>query len=112
MVAGEDVPHSAAVRNDVTLELPCASQGMLEQELIGARWLTVGGVVGAHDRAGVSFNNSSAERREIRVFLIMAADVNVSEVTRRLRTAVHGEMFGGGNSQVIPRIIALQAGNK
>src|SRR3569833_1234942 len=108
-VASEDVEYRAAIRNDIALKLPRTAERVLEQELVGAGRLSVGGVVGAHDGARMPLDDRRAESRQIRVLLVMATDVDVCEMARRLRPTVDGEMFRGGNGEVIARIIALQA---
>jgi len=111
-VASENILDRAAIGNHVALELPCAAQGVLEQKLVGAGRLTVGAVVGAHDRSCVTLDNGRPERRQIRVFLVMAADIDIREVPGRLRPTVDGEMLRRGNGKVVLRVISLQPGHE
>jgi len=76
------------------------------------RRLTIGAVVGAHDRSRVSLDNGRPECRQIRVFLIMAADIDVREVPGWFRPTVDGEMLRGGNGKVVLRVISLQPGHE
>ena len=108
----KDIVDSAAVRDDVSLELPRAAKRVLQQKLVSAGRLAVDAVVCAHHRPGVALHNRRAKCRRVCVFLVMLADVNVSEVARWLRPAVYGKVFGSGDHAIIMRIVALHAGDE
>ena len=93
MVIPENIANRVAVRDYVSLKMPSPAQRMLQKELICAGGLTVDGVVGAHDRIGMAFNDRGAECGSVRVQLVVLADVDVSEVTRGLRPAVNSKML-------------------
>ena len=104
-----DIAHGVAVRNDIALEAPLAPQLVLQKVLVGARRLAVDGVVGAHHRGSLALDNGRAKGRLVGVDLVVPAHVDIGKVTGRLRAAVHGEVFGGGNTQVVLGVVALQA---
>ena len=66
---------------------------MIEEELAGAGWLAVDRVVRAHYRPRVSLNHGGAKRWQVCVFLIVFAYINIGEVARGFRPAVHSEML-------------------
>ena len=110
-MVGRDVADGIAVGDDVSLESPLAAQLILQQVLIGACRLAVDRVVGAHDRAGLAFDDGSAERGLVGIDLVVFAHVHIGEVACRLRSAVHGEVLRRGNREVVLRIVALQSGH-
>src|SRR5205823_1167432 len=96
----------------ISLEMPGPAQCVLQKELIRAGRLTIDGVVGAHDGTGVAFDNRGAERRRVRVQLVVLADVNVGEMTRGFRPAVNGEMLRRRDNSKIVGIVSLHSGNE
>src|SRR6202043_2723808 len=104
VMAAEDVAYGTAIGNHVTGELPSAAQRVLEKEFVRARRLAVDGVVSAHYRTRVAFDHCRPKRRQVRVFLVMPADVDICEVSRRFGPTVHGKMFWSGDSEVVPGI--------
>ena len=105
MVTLEYVVDRTAVGDDVAGEMPRAAKRVLEQELVGAGRLAIHGIVGAHDRPGMAFRYGRAESRKIGVLHVMLADVDVGDVTRRLRPAVDREMFRRGDRAIVLRIV-------
>ena len=105
----EYVAHGIAVGHDVALELPGAAQSVLQRELVGAGRLPIDAVVGAHDGSGVTLDDGGAECRKVGVFHVMLADIDVGEMTRGLRTAVHDEVLRGRDGEVVAGVRALHS---
>src|SRR6266700_7148583 len=112
MVALENVNNSSAVGNHVSLKVPFATKLLLQQELVHARGLPIDAVVGAHYRSRLRLCNGGAERRKIRIKLVVFADLHIGGVAGGLRAAVHSEMLGRRNHAVIFRIVSLHSRNK
>src|ERR1700722_3920100 len=112
MMAVENVDDGAAIGNHVPFEFPFVAELIFEQKRAGASGLAVDAVVGAHDRAGSALRYRIAERREVSVYLVVLADVDVGFVARGFGAAVNGEMFWRGDDAVVARIVALHAGDE
>src|SRR5260370_41933115 len=54
----KDIVDRAAVRDDVSLELPRTAERVLQQKLVSAGRRARAGVVSTHARPGGAFNNS------------------------------------------------------
>ena len=106
------IDHGIAVGYHVAVELPCAAQGVDQQEIAGAGRLAVYPVVGAHDGLRLAFGDGCAECRQVSIFHVMFRDLHINGMPGRLRPAVHRIMFGRRNHAVILRIVALQPRNK
>ena len=112
MVAGENIANRAAVGDDISLEAPLATKLILKQVLVSTGRFSVDRVEGAHDRSCLAFDNGGAETRLIGVELVVLAHVDVGEMARGLRAAVHIEMLGRGDDAIILWVVALHAGDK
>src|SRR6185437_14337493 len=108
----EYVAYRVTVGDHVALEPPSAAQGVLQREFVGAGRLAVDAVVSAHDRSGMTFDDGGAERRQISVFHVVFADIDVGEMARGLRSAVDDEMLRRRDGEVVVGIRALQPGNE
>src|ERR1700758_4178181 len=84
------------------------AQRLFEKHFAGAGWYTIDGVVGAHDGISMALYDSGAKCGQISVFKVVGRGIDVEAMTLRLRAAVHGVVFGSGDSLQIVRIIALQ----
>ena len=109
VVVGADVGDRVAVGDHVAVEAPGAAQRVLQQQLAGAGRLAVDPVVGAHHRAGATFDHRGAERRQVGVLKVAARDVDVGVVAGGFRAAVHGVVLGRGDHVQPLRMIALHA---
>src|SRR6266566_1764889 len=112
MVISENIANRIAIRDYVSLEMPGTTKCVLQKELICAGRLTIDRVVGAHHGIGMAFNNRCAKCRRVRVQLVVLADVNVGEMTRRLRPAVNSEMLRRRDNSKIVRIVSLHSGDE
>ena len=112
MVSAEDVDHRIAVGYYIAVELPRPAQLVLKQKIVGAGRLAVDPVVSAHHRSRLALGDGGAERGKIGVFHVVLGNLDVDAVTRRLRAAVHGEMFRSRDHPVILRVVTLQSGDE
>ena len=78
---------------DVAFEVPLGAELVLQQEFIGTGRLAVDAVVGAHDRRRFSLNHRGAKGRQVGIDFVVFADIDVGDMTRGFRPAVHGEVF-------------------
>src|SRR5438270_5435424 len=70
---------------------------ILQQHLVGAGGVSVNGVVGAHDGFNVPIYDGRAEGGEVGFLQVTRAHVHVEAMSQRFGTAVHCEMFAGGD---------------
>ena len=68
-------------------------------------------IVGAHDRPRFAFDDGSAECGLVCVHLVVLADIYIGEVARWFWSAVHGEVLGCRDAEVVLGVIALQSGD-
>ena len=81
----------------------------LQQIGAGAGGDAIHAVVGAHHGIGLAFHDAGAERGQIGLVEVARAGLHVELVARRLGSAVHGVVLGGGDHLEVVRIVALHA---
>jgi hypothetical protein len=57
---------ATCIRDDIVLETPLLSENVSQNVLVGHNWDAVVGVVGRHDRVGITVHDGSLERREVK----------------------------------------------
>ena len=102
-----DVHDGPTVRHDVALEPPLGSENLLEEEGASAGRIPPEPVVGAHDRLGLPVDDGSSKRRKVRLPQVPLVHHSVEGVTVWFRTAVDGEVFGGGHRLQVEGMVSL-----
>jgi hypothetical protein len=92
--------------------MPLAAKNVLEQHVAAARCLSVNPVVGAHQGVRTTVPYSHLEMRQIALAQIALAHHCIELVPRRLRPAMHGEVFHRCDGLEILRVIALKTVNE
>src|SRR3954470_13444251 len=108
----EDVDDGLAIGNDIALEVPLATQLILQQELIQACGLTIDAVIGAHHGTSFGFGDRGAKCWKVGIELVVLADLYVRSVAGRLGAAVDGVMFRRGDDTIVFWIISLHTGDE
>lgn len=111
VMSGEDIAHRVAVGYDIAVKVPRASQGLLQQEAVGARGLPVHRHLGAQDRAGMPLHHRGAKCRQIGVIQTVQTDVLIDEVPHRLRSAIGIEVLRRGDRPSAAPVRAVHAGH-
>ena len=111
-VAQVDVVDRAAVRHDVSRELPLTTQDVLQQQVAAARRLAADAIVGAHQRIRSPLADAGLEVRQVALAQVALADHRVERVAVGLWSAVHGEMLHRGHRLQVLRVVTLKAANE
>ncbi len=107
-----DVVDGAAIRYDVTREMPFTAEDVLEKGLAAAGRLSGYAIVRAHHRVGAALADTGLEVGEIALAQIPLAHDGVERMAVCLRPAVHGVMLHRGNRLEVFRVVALEAANE
>ena len=107
MVASQDVADGAAVADDVAGEVPLVAQAGLQQVRARASRDAVHGVVDAHDRGCLAFDDGGAECGQVGIDEVPLVDARVEAVSCRLRSAVHGVVLRRRHHLQVVRVGSL-----
>jgi hypothetical protein len=105
--------HGVAVRGDVPIEAPVPPDGPGEQISVRARRHAVDGRVGAHDAAGLSFDDAATERRVEGVLQVLRRHAGHEAVARHavpvLQVVGRGVLAASRGLQERGRAVPLDA---
>ncbi len=103
----EIVDRTAVTRNKA-FELPICAQDPAEQQIAAAGWLSINGVIGAHNGTHPRLHDRLAECWQIRLPKVMRRKVHVESVTITLRSGVNGKVLGRCDDAIVSRVGTLQ----
>ncbi len=106
------IDDGAAVGDDKALEAPCIAEMLFQQHLVGAGRPLIDGVVGAHHGLHVAFGDGGAEGRQVGLFEIARAGIDIEAVAQLLGAAVHREVLTGGDGAQMLEVVALHSADE
>ena len=106
------IPDGPAVRHEMPLKAPFSPQDIPDQRIASAAGLSVGAVVGSHDRLRLRFLYAGFKGGKIGFIQILFSNLRVEFMAQALRAGMHRKMLGAGRRfQVFLLFVLRRAGS-